>query len=179
MRSLAILCVFGFLAINTTSCGDDDEPDDGTGGKKSTGGDSSTGGTATGGADNAGGEVSSDAGSNGGPATGECGFLGVSTCDPLTAEPCDVAMGETCDYIGDSFVCIPGPNDAVACDECGPDVGISCGAGTNCNVDNARCEKYCCADADCGTGFCNQGLFDGEGLESVGICTDEAEDTCG
>jgi len=205
MRSL--LLVVGCLALYTASCADDDGTDENrdTGGRPPTGGAESTGGNGeTGGRDDgAGGEAPGAGGTAAGaggaapgaggvtapeppqggtagePEVAACGSLGASMCDPLTGSPCDLDAGETCDYIGEEgFVCIPGPNDAVLCGECGESSGLFCGAGTNCNFSTERCEKFCCADSDCETGVCNQGLFDGEGLELVGICSEEAAETC-
>jgi hypothetical protein len=85
------------------------------------------------------------------PSNGSCIALQPGLeCNPVTAEPCDVAGGETCGYTQNGFVCTPPPNDLQLCDACTGGEG-SCGPGLAC-LTSGNCAKLCCEDADCGGG---------------------------
>ena len=122
-------------------------------------------------------EPSGEAGATASSCSGQ---LETSTCDPVTGAPCALDEGETCDYSGtlQGFECFPGPNDSQACGECGEDSGLFCGAGTTCNGDFGRCEKYCCDDSDCESGECLKDLFDEPAVAAAGVCFEEAEAVC-
>lgn len=115
-----------------------------------------------------------DAGAAGQAALLICGQPAeLSLCDPVTAAPCDIGAGESCDYSipHGAFKCFPGPNfgkPGQACD----DVAIFCGPTTTCNVILSQCEHYCCSDADCAQGSCNPNQFM-DGPVRVGGCTGE------
>ncbi len=152
----------------------------------------SDGGTdsATGGVGAEAGETSAPGGSGGsGGSSGEdfpssCGkLLGFSECDPVTGFPCGLEAGETCDLevmLG-AYTCFEGPNDATFCGSCDPELGEFCGAGTTCNFDYPRCERYCCDDSDCASGTCLRNPFaleDDNEAALVGVCAEEAEALC-
>ncbi len=81
-------------------------------------------------------------------------------CNPVTNEPC--AAGEACDVAGGGFVCYPDGNIGALCEACDPDAGEFCQGGLFCDTD--ICVKYCCSDADCGTGVCTMDAINGVGL---------------
>ncbi len=148
------------------------------------GADSATGGASAGAA----GDTSAPGGSGGSGAGDEfpssCGkLLGFSECDPVSGFPCDLEAGETCDFevmLG-AYACFEGPNDATFCGSCDPDLGEFCGAGTTCNFDYLRCERYCCDDSDCASGTCLRNPFQLEQDDEaalVGVCAEEAEALC-
>lgn len=130
--------------------------------------------------------VTSTAGQGGAAATsGGGGAGGVAIkCDPVTNQPCsgmaecDINLDNQAVYHG--FDCfMPGMNDgAKPCDPC--DLSkqqycqgtLSCGA--NYGLGN-KCTRYCCTDADCGTGKCvKTGLTNlpFQGATDLGVCTD-------
>ncbi len=79
-------------------------------------------------------------------------------CNPVTNDGC--GGGGACDVNGDTdgppnFVCYNGPNVAGLCDPCvDQGVGDLCGALYTCHIDVNRCARFCCTDADCGSGVC-------------------------
>lgn len=85
------------------------------------------------------------------------------TCNPITNEGCNTAMGEACDVNADGFECYPAPNDKLLCEVCGANDGF-CAGGMTCV---GKCAAYCCSDADCGTGTCTKGGFPNP---NVGFC---------
>jgi hypothetical protein len=106
------------------------------------------------------------------------GLVGYSLCDPVTGWPCDVAASETCDFSGATgrFQCFPAPNTAVFCEACGfgrP----ACGAGFTCNLDDF-CERFCCADSDCGIGRCLRDVYGKPDVAAIGYCQEESIVTC-
>ena len=108
-----------------------------------------------------------------------CGGLqGASTCDPVTAWPCDIEAGESCEFgnTEDRFRCTPGPHTAGLCEACGYGV-TGCAPGFTC----ARplfCVRHCCQDEDCGQGHCQLNAYDEPTLSSIGYCLDEALALC-
>ncbi|MBK6516444.1 MAG: hypothetical protein IPG04_20645 [Polyangiaceae bacterium] len=94
-------------------------------------------------------------------------------CNPVTNEGCDPAAGEACD-LENAFVCEPAPNDAELCEACDSANGPWCVAGATCIPETNQCGRYCCDDADCGSGVCS---FDIYMLPNVGICVGGASPT--
>ena len=106
------------------------------------------------------------------------GLIGDNLCDPLTGWPCAAAAGETCDYLvtGGRFQCFPAPNTAGFCEACGFN-GPGCGIGFTCNGDD-WCERYCCADSDCGIGRCLRDVYGNPDVAAIGYCQEESIVTC-
>lgn len=101
------------------------------------------------------------------PSGGACVALGGDVaCNPVTNAGCSAAIGEACDGDINGFRCYPPPNDKIMCQAC--TVGERCGAGMTC-VDPGICVRYCCSDADCGSGACNENKVP-IGKGAVGIC---------
>lgn len=101
-----------------------------------------------------------------------------SKCDPVSAVPCDVANGGTCDLDpqAGTFKCYPAApiaNTLPICAACDLATNKGCQPGLTCSPDGI-CVRYCCENADCkGHGSCGlPGPFDF--LPGVGICFDEA-----
>jgi hypothetical protein len=101
-------------------------------------------------------------------------------CNPVTAAGCaDAGVGATCD-IGStdgtsitSFVCYPPPNTAAVCAACDNTSGPYCAPTTTCVITNESsmttdCARYCCTNADCGSGRCMTGGF--APAPTLGIC---------
>jgi hypothetical protein len=91
------------------------------------------------------------------PSAGSCVSLGQPgyACNPVTAEGCDTAGGEACDFNGSAFQCYGPPNELAACDSCPQGSGndaIYCKAGLTCFGGGGACRRYCCDDGDCGPG---------------------------
>jgi hypothetical protein len=112
------------------------------------------------------------------PALSCGGLLGPSTCDPVTAWPCDTSAGETCDYSNSAgaFRCYLLPTAVPLCGFCDRDVEY-CGPGTTCG--GGRCEKYCCADSDCEQGVCVRDIFQEPNVAGAGYCPDDGIAMCG
>lgn len=109
-----------------------------------------------------------------------CGaVLEGSTCDPVTAWPCDTARGETCDYsnTAGAFRCFPGPNDVPFCGACNTSDAF-CGAGLLCDI-FIGCERFCCQDSDCKIGRCTPNVYGDDAFASVGHCHEELLAGCG
>jgi hypothetical protein len=73
---------------------------------------------------------------------------------------CDYTQDQTSGAIN-GFTCYSPPNDATICQACDPTLAAPpfCGPGLTCYPDNAAgttgaCAKYCCTNADCGSGMC-------------------------
>jgi hypothetical protein len=104
------------------------------------------------------------------------------SCNPVTNAGC-TAAGSACD-IGASggFECFPPPNATPLCAACDPPNGKFCAGGMMCLFGAAKCFKYCCDDADCGTGTCwkNQTVIFGAPLalasDTPGICVTSVPD---
>jgi hypothetical protein len=77
-------------------------------------------------------------------------------CNPVTSAGCS-GDGFACDFYPDSgyFVCYAPPNPAGVCGSCS-DLTTTCGAGSTCvlqpDLTTGTCYRYCCTDADCGSG---------------------------
>ncbi|MEZ4311954.1 MAG: hypothetical protein R3F14_28330 [Polyangiaceae bacterium] len=105
------------------------------------------------------------------PSGGACVVLGGAVmCNPVTNEGCDSLLGETCDRAGGGFACQPAPWNKGLCESCA--MGDRCGPGLVCSGDG-RCARYCCADADCGTGTCEKGWVP-KGGGAIGVCREGA-----
>ena len=107
------------------------------------------------------------------PSGGACVALGEGiACNPVTGVGCDAAKGEACDrHSVKGFVCYPPPpsNEQKLCDACSNSLG--CANGLTCI--QGKCAKYCCDDADCGTGQCVKtlnGASLSEKVPAVGYC---------
>jgi hypothetical protein len=107
-----------------------------------------------------------------------CGtLLGPSTCDPITAWPCNTEAGETCDYSNSAgaFRCYLLPTAVPLCGFCDQKAQY-CAPGSTC-VDDL-CQRYCCADSDCGQGTCYR-TFNELYLAPVGYCGELSIALCG
>jgi hypothetical protein len=126
-------------------------------------------------------------GYGGGTGTG-AGPVG-DQCNPVTAAGCP-SDGSTCDLDQTTgyFVCFGPPNSVDVCGAC-DDSTTFCGAGLTCipsqGGDSATCYRYCCSDADCGSGgTCDTAL--GKSLlqptdpaDAVGLCIAGTSPACG
>jgi hypothetical protein len=180
MNSVSSLLVITLMGLSAASgCDDDDAISAPTSTVASNG--------TSGGASNRGPEVndggvsdSSSPGTSGEPTPSlSCGgLLGISTCDPVTAWPCDVAAGETCDFsnLAGAFTCHAFATSVPLCGFCDRE-GEFCGPGTTCG--GSRCERYCCTDDDCNSGPCLPDLFGQSALASVGYCPEDSIASCG
>jgi len=98
-------------------------------------------------------------------------------CNPVTNAGC-ASDGSQCDLVyPGSFVCFPPFGTAGAlCGKCDNLMGPFCGPGLRCHGLSNTCARFCCSDADCGTGRCelNQQLAFGASLwhpqDMVGVC---------
>jgi hypothetical protein len=102
-----------------------------------------TGGTGTG------------ATATGGTGGGDTAVVGIF-CNPVTNAGC--TGGASCDFSQDNtgatvgFTCTPPPASVALCGDCSFD---NCGPATTCySPDGVQtlCARYCCSDADCGSG---------------------------
>jgi hypothetical protein len=137
----------------------------------------------------------SEAGGPGGPGGGH-GFGGHSgsgghassggdTCNPVTGAGCP-SDGTTCD-LGQSgfFQCFPPPNTVDVCGVC-DDAQSFCGSDLTCvlpsDAPSGTCYRYCCTDADCGSGAVCDTKFGAEVLQpndqgdAVGLCVTNTSD---
>jgi hypothetical protein len=96
------------------------------------------------------------------PGEGSCVTVGSATfeCNPVTNAGCGV--GETCDAVGEKWVCVSGTHDSGICEACTP---TSCVAGATC-IPSLGCLKYCCSHEDCTPGVCHSY----PGLGGLGTC---------
>jgi hypothetical protein len=99
----------------------------------------------------------------------------VSTCNPVTNQPCNTAMGEACDLTGSMnslnvYVCFPPPNATDLCGACNNAGGPYCMGTQHCLENsmgmNGQCARYCCNDGDCGGGKCDTSTLPG----GAGVC---------
>ena len=102
----------------------------------------------------------------GGGGVGGAGGGALLQCNPVTNEGC-MAGAEECDLAtGGVFQCFASdPSDAPICQMCDEAAGPFCGAGMTCLGDGS-CARYCCDDADCGSGKCDKSSEPG----NVGVC---------
>ena len=105
--------------------------------------------------------------------SGAC--VATDECNPVTNNGCDTDGGTACDlgFDPDTFDCYPPPNAATLCGACDNTNGPYCGPGLHCYFET--CARYCCSDADCGSGVCEldvQVAFGGAvpAGDLVGIC---------
>jgi hypothetical protein len=111
---------------------------------------------------------------------------GSDQCNPVTNAGCPTD-GSTCDFNGSSFVCFPPPNSVDVCGSCDTTNGPFCGAGLSCVElpgEQGSCYRYCCTDADCGSGAtCDTGyasmVLQGESsADNVGFCIVKGGPSC-
>ena len=106
---------------------------------------------------------------------------GGTFCNPVTNAPC--AAGQACDITSASgsingFACYPGANAAKICALCDDTNGPFCAGGLSCaaaSADLSGCARYCCTDADCGSGRCSKVDASGNALfggvaSGLGVC---------
>jgi len=105
------------------------------------------------------------------PSAGSCFMLGLDNkCNPVTNVDCL----EACDTpdSGETFQCYTTSTHKMLCEEC--DESTFCVGGLACPVQQGwpggnHCARYCCDDADCGSGKCVK-----EGIQisggAVGLC---------
>ena len=88
-------------------------------------------------------------------------------CDPILGNPCDVSAGETCDFDGERFRCLPNDFGLVApCELCGAPYPSLCVPGFTCLGLGGKCSRYCCDNLQCALGeFCVM-----QPPTTVGIC---------
>jgi len=166
-RIVAVVCVIlaGAGAV-WVGCGSDESGDadagSGASGASGASGSSGTGNT-----------------SIGGTGDGGNGEGGNSSCNPVTNEPC--ALGEACDAADNAFVCFAEGNVGGLCEPCDSDAGEFCQGGLACV--GTTCMRYCCTDADCGTGTCvktdRQAAPFFDFAPDVGLCLVEESGTGG
>ena len=98
-------------------------------------------------------------------------------CNPITHNGCP-NDGTACEFVfPGNFVCIP-PIDTPSsiCQACNFTTGPYCGSGLRCDPATLKCGRYCCTDADCGSGHCelDQNLAFGYSTANpgdlVGLC---------
>ncbi len=87
------------------------------------------------------------------PSNGAC-FTNLGACNPITASPCAVDQGESCDIGPNGFTCFASDNAQALCQSCDNKGGPFCGATLTC-LSDGKCTRYCCDDGDCGSGVCN------------------------
>jgi hypothetical protein len=158
----------------------------GCGGGKTTG----TGAASSSGhAGHGGGGATSSGLGGGGFGGGAGGSLAGILCNPVTNDGC--TDGAACDFTQDpdtgqnnGFDCYAGPNDATVCQACDLMAVMApfCAGGTTCfavtpGAAMGACAKYCCTDADCGSGTCQTmgptgPLF--AAATSLGVCVASA-----
>lgn len=90
---------------------------------------------------------------------------GENACNPVTNASCDSDVGEACDAKeGGGFTCYPKTDTAgELCAACDISKGSFCAAGMRCF--KGKCARYCCTDADCGSGTCEHVIS-----ADVGLC---------
>lgn len=104
------------------------------------------------------------------------GLVGPNLCDPLTGWPCAIDQGETCEFSNAAgfFRCFEaGRGDF--CDPCDFDDN-GCRVGLTCN--GIWCERYCCADSDCGSGTCSLNAYGQPNIAAIGYCEAEGIEQC-
>ena len=79
----------------------------------------------------------------------------VDTCEPVVGTGCGSTA--SCEpFVPGVFGCLfpLGTLIAKVCETCDLFVDPICGAGMHCFAGTSQCARYCCDDADCGTGKC-------------------------
>ncbi len=90
------------------------------------------------------------------------------SCNPVTNEGCSATEACDTDYEHLAFVCYSGDASLALCTPCGP-AKAYCKSGSSCV--GGLCLKYCCTDADCGTGAtCDTKMLPKFGSGQVGLC---------
>jgi hypothetical protein len=81
--------------------------------------------------------------------------VAADTCNPITNDGCGTD-GSACDLglSQGTFQCFPPPNSAQLCGVCDDSKGPYCAPGLHCYPPTLTCARYCCSDADCGSGVC-------------------------
>jgi len=107
------------------------------------------------------------------------GLVGDSTCDPVTAWPCDTSS-ESCGYSAPraAYVCYPIVDPAPACGACDLGQGLYCAPGLACDRDTLVCTPFCCSDADCPRGRCQLDALNEGALASTGYCFENIALSC-
>lgn len=105
------------------------------------------------------------------------GLVGLSTCDPVTAWPCDTRR-ENCVYSASrsAYRCEEIPNQLPLCSPC-DEVNAFCGPGLLCNS-YLGCERFCCTDSDCPVGRCIPNAYLDDDVALVGYCAEETRAVC-
>jgi hypothetical protein len=107
------------------------------------------------------------------------GLVGDSTCDPVTAWPCDTSS-ESCGYSAPTgaYVCYPIVDPAPVCGACDLSQGLYCAPGLACDRDTLVCTPFCCSDADCPRGRCQLDALNEDALASTGYCFENIALSC-
>jgi hypothetical protein len=113
--------------------------------------------------------------------TGPCAAQCVQDqCNAVTSNGC-LTSEAGCDLVYPGmFVCLPFISPTPICGACDNLNGPYCGAGLRCHPGSGTCARYCCNDADCGTGRCELDpmLAFGTPLavaaDKVGVCVSTA-----
>jgi hypothetical protein len=108
------------------------------------------------------------------PSAGSCVTVDTTSnlCNPVTNAGCNAATGEACDFDGaGGFKCWAPPpaNTAAVCAACDTTNGPACMPTSTCmDVPGGKtaCARFCCTDADCGTGLCDTTVTGG----APGVC---------
>ncbi|HRI65836.1 MAG TPA: hypothetical protein PK156_16430 [Polyangium sp.] len=104
-------------------------------------------------------------------------------CNPVTHNGCTFD-GSSCDFVypgrWDCYGAVGTP--AAICQPCDFYQSPYCGSGLHCHPASKQCARYCCSDADCGTGHCELDPMIAFGADVVrpdnlvGICLTMAND---
>lgn len=146
-----VLAALALTACRSVIGGDDLTFVDGASG--GAGASAGSGGSATAGASGTGGTGGGSGGSGtaGASGTGGTGGGPKFECNPVTNQGC--AANEGCDFdMAGTYSCFPPPLAAPLCGACSSDMEPYCEGGTTC-VGN-KCFRFCCTNADCGSGEC-------------------------
>jgi hypothetical protein len=105
------------------------------------------------------------------------GLVGDSTCDPVTAWPCDTSR-ENCVYSASrgAYECAEIANQQAHCSPCDEQT-LFCGPGLLCNR-TLGCERFCCVDSDCPVGRCTLDAYLDDDVARVGWCEEETLAVC-
>jgi len=110
------------------------------------------------------------------PSNGSCITIDADAgvaCNPVTNAGCNADAGESCDIANDGTIgCFPPPppNTQPLCATC--DSNTQCMPTTSCwpgtTQPNGECMRFCCTDADCGSGHCDKTTFQ---TDPLGLCS--------